>query len=72
MEVIRDYVKKSNSNVSRIKASSDESTLYRRLPPVIRDLRAEPTGLFKRFITTWLRMIGSDNAESLLTPTYRY
>ncbi|KAG8274436.1 hypothetical protein J6590_107945, partial [Homalodisca vitripennis] len=48
------------------------STLYRRLPPVIRDLRAEPTGLFKRLITTWLRMIGSDNAESLLTPTYRY
>ncbi|KAG8286554.1 hypothetical protein J6590_056875 [Homalodisca vitripennis] len=39
------------------------STLYRRLPPVIRDLRAEPTGLFKRLVTTWLRMIGSDNAE---------
>ncbi|KAG8324922.1 hypothetical protein J6590_080064 [Homalodisca vitripennis] len=52
------------------------STLYRRLPPVIRDLRAEPTGLFKRLITTWLRMIGSDNAVSphshlpLLTTLY--
>ncbi|KAG8280698.1 hypothetical protein J6590_074853 [Homalodisca vitripennis] len=48
------------------------STLYRRLPPVIRDLRVEPTGLFKRLITTWVQMVGSDNAESLLTPTYRY
>uniref|UniRef100_A0A1B6JBB6 Uncharacterized protein n=1 Tax=Homalodisca liturata TaxID=320908 RepID=A0A1B6JBB6_9HEMI len=28
------------------------STLYRRLPPVIRDLRAEPTGLFKRLVIT--------------------
>ncbi|KAG8295841.1 hypothetical protein J6590_071663 [Homalodisca vitripennis] len=52
------------------------STLYRRLPPVIRDLRAEPTGLFKRLITTWLRMIGSDNVVSphshlpLLTTLY--
>ncbi|KAG8299984.1 hypothetical protein J6590_087770 [Homalodisca vitripennis] len=31
-----------------------------------------PLSLFKQLITTWLRMVGFDNAESLLTLTYHY
>ncbi|KAG8286021.1 hypothetical protein J6590_069872 [Homalodisca vitripennis] len=48
------------------------NTLYRQLPSVIRDLQDEPVSGFKRLVTAWLRMIGPDNAEFLLTPTYRY
>ncbi|KAG8268404.1 hypothetical protein J6590_027566 [Homalodisca vitripennis] len=48
------------------------NTLYRHLPSVIRDLQDEPVSGFKRLVTTWLRMIGPDGAEALLSPTYRY
>ncbi|KAG8309654.1 hypothetical protein J6590_079882 [Homalodisca vitripennis] len=48
------------------------NTLNRHLPSVIRDLQDEPVSGFKRLVTAWLRMIGPDGAEALLSPTYRY
>ncbi|KAG8295622.1 hypothetical protein J6590_076166 [Homalodisca vitripennis] len=48
------------------------NTLYRHLPSVIRDLQDDPVSGFKRLVTAWLRMIGPDGAEALLSPTYRY
>ncbi|KAG8320289.1 hypothetical protein J6590_071943 [Homalodisca vitripennis] len=48
------------------------NTLHRHLPSVIRDLQDEPVSGFKRLVTAWLRMIGPDGAEALLSPTYRY
>ncbi|KAG8240741.1 hypothetical protein J6590_102787, partial [Homalodisca vitripennis] len=48
------------------------NTLYRHLPSVIRDLQDEPVSGFKRLVTAWIRMIGPDGAEALLSPTYRY
>ncbi|KAG8315382.1 hypothetical protein J6590_072365 [Homalodisca vitripennis] len=48
------------------------NTLYRHLPSVIRDLQDEPVSGFKRLVTAWLRMIGPDGAEALLSATYRY